>query len=205
MAPRIIECQQGEPDWFAARLGIPTASNFSAILAKGEGKTRKAYLHRLAAEIITGETGETFTSQAMERGKVMEDEARDLYAFVTNAPLQRVGFVRNGDQGASPDSLVRGSGGLEIKTQRADLLVGTILDGRFPAEHKAQVQGNLWVCEREWWDLCIYWPKMPLFVQRAYRDEVYIANLADEVSRFNADLAKVVETLRGPIVEAVAA
>jgi hypothetical protein len=168
MGLQIFDCDQGSPEWFACRLGLPSASNFSSILAKGEGKTRKTYLHRLAGEIITGEPAETFQSQAMERGKVMEEEARDLYAFVNDAPLQRVGFVRNGDKGASPDSLIQGNGGLEIKTQKAELLVGTILDGRFPSEHKAQVQGNLWVCEREWWDLVVYWPKMPLFVQRAY-------------------------------------
>lgn len=197
MAPRFIECEQNSPEWYRERLGIPTASNFGAILAKGEGKMRKSYLHRLAAEIITGETVETFYNGDMKRGHDMESEARDLYAFVNDAPLQRVGFVRNGPNGASPDSLIGGNGGLEIKTQRSDLLVGTILDGRFPSEHKAQVQGTLWICEREWWDLCIYWPKMPLFIQRAHRDEAYIKNLADEVGRFNEDLAALVQTLRG--------
>ena len=36
--------EQGTAEWMALRLGIPTASAFSAVLAKGEGKTRKAYL-----------------------------------------------------------------------------------------------------------------------------------------------------------------
>ena len=48
----IINCDQGTPEWFAARVGIPTASRFSDILAKGEGKTRGRYLRDLAAEII---------------------------------------------------------------------------------------------------------------------------------------------------------
>lgn len=194
---QIFDCDQGSEDWFKHRMGIPTASNFSAILAKGEGKTRKAYLHRLAAEIITGEPGETFSSQAMERGKVMEDEARDLYAFMHDVSPQRVGFVKSINCGASPDSLIGTSGGLEVKTKRADLLVATILDGRFPSEHKAQVQGNLMVTGREWWDLVVYWPKMPLFVKRAYRDEDYIANLSGEVDRFNDELAALVITLKG--------
>lgn len=202
---QVIECDQGSDEWFKARLGVPSASNFSAILAKGEGKTRKSYMLRLAAEIITGEPGETFTSQAMERGKVMEDEARDLYAFIHDAPLQRVGFVRNGNVGASPDSLIGTDGGLEIKTQRGDLLIETLFKGDVPSEHKAQVQGNLWVCEREWWDFVGYWPKMPLFVKRAVRDEPYIANLASEVDRFNDELQAIVARLRAYGPEGIAA
>lgn len=205
MAVQIIDCPQNTPQWFAARMGKPTASKFSAILAKGEGKTRKAYLHQLAAEVVTGEIGESFTSQAMERGKVMEDEARDLYAFLNDAPLQRVGFVLNGNMGSSPDSLIGADGGLEIKTQRADLLVETIFADRVPSEHKAQIQGNLMVCERAWWDLVVFWPKMPLFVKREYRDEAYIANLRAEIDRFNGELAETVHRLRKYGDQAVAA
>jgi hypothetical protein len=193
---KIFDCDQNSPEWFAARCGVPTASNFSAILAKGEGKTRKSYLNKLAAEIITGEAGESFTSQAMERGREMEAEARDLYDFLSDEPLHPVGFVLNGNKGASPDRFVGKNGGLEIKTQRGDLLVETLLADKFPSEHKAQVQGNLWVTEREWWDLCVYWPKMPLFLKRVTRDEAYIAALAVEVDRFHDELHQTVERIR---------
>lgn len=192
----IIDCEQGSPAWFQARLGLPTASNFSAILAKGDGKTRKSYMNKLAAEIVTGEMGEQFTSQVLERGKAMEAEARDLYAFVHDAPLTQIGFVRNGMKGASPDSLIGNDGGLEIKTSRADLLVNILIKGEMPPKHKAQVQGNLWVCEREWWDLVVYWPNMPLFVMRQRRDEAYIANLSGEVDRFNEELAQTVARIK---------
>lgn len=193
---QVFECEQGSQEWFAARCGIPSASMFSAILAKGEGKTRKAYLHRLAAEIVTGEPAETFKSFAMERGRTMEEEARDLYAFLEDEPLYRVGFIRNGNAGASPDSLVGQRGGLEIKTQKAELLVETLLKDKLPSEHVAQVQGNLWISERQWWDLIVYFPKMPLFRKRVERDEAYIATLAREVSLFHGDLLEVVRRLR---------
>lgn len=206
MTIELFDFAQNSPEWFAARCGLPTASNFSAILAKGEGKTRKSYLNKLAAEIITGEPGESFTTQAMERGREMEAEARDLYEFLTDEPAHPVGFIKNGNKGASPDRLIGPNGGLEIKTQRGDLLVETLLANKFPSEHKAQVQGNLWVCEREWWDLVVYWPRMPMFRIRAYRDEAYIANLAAEVERFNADLQETVALIRRyGKVEAIAA
>ena len=72
-------------------------------------------------------------------------------------------------------------------------MVGEI---RTSPEHKAQVQGTLWISKREWWDLPVYWPRMPLFVKRAYRDEPYIQRLATEVDRFNAELDEVVAQIR---------
>lgn len=188
----IFDFDQSSPEWFEARRGLPTASMFSAILAKGEGKTRKSYLHRLAAEIVTGDPGEAFTSPVLERGKIMEAEARALYEFLSEEPVRQVGFIRNCFVGASPDSLVGEKGGLEIKTQRADLLVETLLKDQVPTEHIAQVQGNLWVSEREWWDLVVFWPRMPLFKKRVYRDEAYIKNLGAEVSRFREELLETV-------------
>lgn len=204
MPSEIIQCEQGSEEWFQIRLGTPSASNFSAILAKGEGKTRRAYMNKLAAEIITGEPGENFTTPAMERGKMMEDDARNYYSFLHSADLARVGFVRNSIAGWSPDSLIGNDGALEIKTQRADLLIETILKNDFPSEHKAQCQGGLWVGEREWIDLCVFWPKMPPFIRRAYRDEAYIKNLAAEVATFKAQLDELVGMIRDVGVEKAA-
>lgn len=194
--PQIIECEQGTPEWYAARRGLPTASEFATILAKGEGKTRRTYMLKLAGEIITEELTESYSNGFMDRGKEQEADARDLYAFINDEPLTRVGFVRNGPVGCSPDAFVGDRGVLEIKTAMAHILIGHLLKGDFPPEHRAQTQGALWVCEREWVDLAIYSPKLPLFVKRAPRDEAYIANLAGEVARFNDELAKIVEDVR---------
>lgn len=190
------ELEQGSAQWFAVRAGLPTASCFSDILAKGEGKTRRTYMRKLAAEIITGEAGESYKSFEMERGQAMEHQARDLYAFVNDAPLERVGFVLNDGVGWSPDSIINADGGVEIKTQRADLLIETLLKDEFPSEHRAQCQGGLWVGEREWLDLVVYWPRMPLFVKRCYRDEAYITTLKTEVARFKGELAELVSKIQ---------
>lgn len=192
----IIDCEQNSEEWLRARMGIPTASAFSDVLAKGEGKTRRTYMLKLAGEIITGEPMEAFTNGHTERGHAMEDEARDLYTFQTGASLQRVGFVRNGAVGCSPDSLIGEDGGLEIKTKLPHLLIDVILKDKCPPEHVAQIQGSLWVTGRQWWDIVIYWPGIPLFVKRVTRDETYIKTLADEVERFNADLAAVVAQIQ---------
>lgn len=189
---QVIDCEQGTPEWYAARLGIPTASEFDTVLAKGkaggESKTRRTYLLKLAGERITGEPMYSYSNDHMERGKAMEQEARDLYAMVADVEPVRVGFLRRGDAGASPDSLIGTAGLLEIKTKLAHLQLECLLDDVLPSEHKAQCQGQLWIAEREWLDFVSYWPGLPLFVKRVYRDEAYIKTLAEAVDCFNAEM-----------------
>jgi hypothetical protein len=188
----VFDFDQGSDAWHRARLGIPTASEFATLIARGkdggDSKTRRTYLYKLAGEIITGEPMESYSNAHMERGKAMEDEARDAYAFIANVEPQRVGFIRNGRKGASPDSLIGDAGMVEIKTKLPHLMVELILRGEFPPEHVAQCQGQLWVAEREWVDIAVYWPGFPLFVKRATRDEAYIRKLASAVDDFNAEL-----------------
>lgn len=196
----IIDCAQNSEEWFRVRAGMPTASEFATVMASGRGggesKTRRTYMLKLAGEIITGEPTESFTNAHMERGKVMEEEARNWYAFQHNVEPERVGFIINGPKGCSPDSLLGSSGMLEIKTALPHILIEKLLKGEFSPEHKAQCQGALWVAEREWIDLVTYWPRLPPLVVRAQRDEVYIAGLSRAVDEFNAELHEVVEQIR---------
>jgi hypothetical protein len=196
MAVEIFDVEQGSDAWLALRAGLPTCSEFPDVLAKGEGKTRRSYLDKLAAEICTGAPLESYRNAYMDRGKEQEASARRAYELISDAETTRVGFVRNGRKGWSPDSLIGADGALEIKTERADLLIATWRAAKFPAKHVAQCQGGLWVGEREWIDIAIYAPRMPLFVRRAFRDEVYIANLAREVDVFLEDLDATVEAVR---------
>jgi len=193
----IFDCEQGSDEWFALRMGIPTASNFSLVLASGKGgdasKTRQTYLYKLAGEIITGrQPSEGFSNIHTERGHRMEPDARAFYAYMNDVEPKQVGFIRNGRKGGSPDSLIGENGLLEIKTKLPHLMIETLLKGEFPPAHKAQCQGNLWVAEREWIDLFVYWPAIPPFVIRAERDEPYISRLSGEVDLFNAELDEVV-------------
>lgn len=194
----VFDFDQGTEAWRAARIGIPTASEFATVLRdSGDSKTRKTYLYKLAGEIITGEPMGSYSNAHMERGKAMEDEAREAYAFIANVEPQRVGFIRNGRAGASPDSLVGDRGLVEIKTKLPHLMVETILRGEFPSDHVAQCQGQLWIAEREWIDIAVYWPGFPLFVKRATRDETYIKRLSAAVDDFNAELDVIVSRVLG--------
>lgn len=203
----IVDCEQGSPTWFEERLGIPTASNFAAIMATGrngdESKMRENLLHRLASEQITGLIAEDeYRSFAMNRGKALEDEARQSYCRRKGIEPRRIGFARNFDGlklcGASPDALIGFDGGLEIKTTRPDLLIPLLSRPTLTMpQHKAQVQGNMMVLERDWWDLTVYAnARMPAADVRIFRDDVYIKELHEQIQVFNYDLKKLVERLK---------
>lgn len=197
---RIIECEQGSPEWFKARAGLPTASEFATVMASGRGgaesKTRRTYMLKLAGEILTGEPMDSFSNSHMERGKEMEAEARDLYAFMADVDPVLAGFLTDGAKGCSPDALIGDIGGAEIKTKLPHLQIDVLLRGELPPEHRAQTQGSLWVSGREWWDFVSYWPRLPIFIHRVYRDEPYIAEIAAAVDQFNDELAACVERIR---------
>lgn len=190
----VFNCEQGTASWFACRAGIPTASEFHTVMAKGRGGgdsiTRRKYMLTLLGERLTGEVADGYTNVHMERGKVMEDEARDLFAFQADVEPQRVGFVRDDElrAGASPDSLIGDDGLLEIKTKLPHLQLEALLSGDLPSEHKAQVQGQLLITGRQWAEFVSYWPKLPLFRLRVERDEAYMATLRQALADFNGEL-----------------
>lgn len=206
---QIHNCEQGSDDWFACRLGLPTASMFATVMAKGRdggaSVTRKDYLYKLAGEVLTGEPMDSFSNGHMERGQAMEGAARDMYAFLRDAEPELVGFISNHGAGASPDSLIADDGLLEIKTKLPNRHIEALLRDGIPPEHKAQCQGQLWIAEREWLDLAIYWPKLPLIVRRVTRDEPYIREMAAAVASFNAELADVVGRVKAAHLQGVAA
>jgi hypothetical protein len=200
MPLQIFDCEQGTPEWHAARLGLPTASMFSTVMASGKGGgpslTRAKYMRELVGERITGTVAESYSNAHMERGKEQEDEARALYAFMNDEPVTQVGFIRNGDKGCSPDGLIGKNGMVEFKSALPHIVIDLLLKNEAPSEHKAQCQGGLWVAGREWIDLVVSWPKLPPFKARIYRDEVYIAALAKAVSLFNEELAEMEARIR---------
>lgn len=197
---QIINCEQGSPEWYAARLGIPTASEFSTVMARGKSggpsKERTTYLRKLAGEVITGQPMWSYSNEHMERGKQQEGEARDLYAMVCDVEPVQVGFLRRGDAGASPDSLIGEDGMLEIKTKLAHLQIEVLQSGEVPPEHVAQIQGQLWIAGRSWVDFMSYCPGLPPFIKRVERDETAIATISVAVADFNADLAALVQFIR---------
>ncbi|MCZ2203702.1 lambda exonuclease family protein [Bartonella sp. A05] len=200
--PIVIDCVQGTSEWRQARNGLITASLFEMVIArKKDGKKTQKYhsvMMKLAGERITGKPVEEGTTIPMRRGTELEPSARQLYGTLTKTNPECVGFILADDRmkGFSPDAFIGTNGLLEIKTKKPEILIPYYYQNSFPAEHKAQCQGGLWIAQREWVDLMLYWPNMPPLIKRAYRDEVYIRKLENEISRFNHALDMMVHQIK---------
>lgn len=189
----IFDCDQNTPEWHECRRGVVTASRFADVLAKGQGITRRKYLYTLAGEILTGDVQPSYTNDAMERGHEMEADAVGLYAFERDVEPVTCGFMRRGRAGCSPDRLIGENGLLEVKSKLPHLQLEVLERNDVPPEHKAQIQGQLWVSGRDWCDFVSYWPRLPLFVKRVERDDKYIQTLAQAVADFVGELDALVK------------
>lgn len=189
---KLIDCAQGSPEWDSQRLGIPTASNFHKILAKGKGETRKSYMKHLAAERLTGQKIGFPINDAIRWGSEKEPEARAAYEFHSGNDCQIVGFYTTGSFGCSPDGLVGDAGTVEFKCPLTTTHIETVLSGKMPEKHKAQVQGQLWITGRNWCDFVSFDPRIThaadYFCVRVSRDDQYIADLEEAVNTFCSDL-----------------
>lgn len=192
---KIYHCAQGSPEWTRLRLGIPTASSFDKIFTPG-GKpsganTQEKYLHALLYERATGEPDADFKSSWMERGADLEARAVGFYQFQRDMETETVGFIANdaGTIGGSPDRTVGEPGLLEIKVPKGATHIGYLLEsGGAYGEYRVQVQGQLWIAERQWCDVVSYNDKMPMALYRVERDDVFIEGLSKAVEKFSATL-----------------
>ncbi len=195
---KIYNCEQGTEEWFQARAGIPTASMFATMMAKGEGKTRRSYMLKLAGEVMTGEVIESFSNEHTERGHEFEPEARELYIIQSELDVSEVGFIRaDYNAGASPDSLVGDAGLLEIKTKLPHLQLDVLLSKKVPSHHMKQIQGQILISEREWCDFVSYWPGLPMYIERVYRDQRMCDEIRLAINEFNAELNEIIEKIGG--------
>jgi hypothetical protein len=207
-----MSAKQGTPEWLQEKCGHASASEFASILAKGQGKTRWSYMRRVLAERLTGKPSETYHNAHMDRGIEQEPYARLAYEAHTANMVELAGFLKHpGIQwcGCSPDGLIDADGGAEIKSVIPTTQLDTILCGACPPEHKAQVQGNLWVTGRDWWDFVSFCPDMPahlrLYVYRVQRDEAYIKTLEAEVRGFLLEVQTRYDVLMGNDLKVMAA
>ena len=192
---------QYSDEWWAVRLGLPTASQFSRIV-KGDGSRstqRTAYLYECAAVRITGIYKESFSSAAMDEGTAREAISRKIYAMEREAFVSEVGFCVSdcGRYGASPDGIIEGTGVLELKNPSAHTHVGYLMKGKLPSAYKQQVFGELLVTGCNWADFMSYSPGLPLFILRVERDEEFMKKLEDELIAFSDDLDKVCAEIQG--------
>lgn len=145
----------------------------------------------LLAERLMGHPCEDFRSSWMSRGSEVEGDAINFYELQRDMAVQTVGFISNdeGTWGCSPDALVGEFGELEIKCPKESTHVSYLLAaGGAYEEYRVQVQGQLWIAEREWCDVISFHPEMSMALTRIGRDDSFIADLSKTVAAFSARL-----------------
>ena len=197
----IVDCEQGTPEWFEARCGIPTASCFNKIITSTGAKSKQSgkYLNQLAGESIVG-VQESYTSPAMETGKEREAAARSLFEMLRDVDVQEVGLCYKDDKktvSCSPDGLIGDDSGLEVKCPNLATHVGYLIANKVPTEYVAQVQGSMYVTGRKSWVFMSYFPGMEPLIIDVKRDDDFIEKLDDLITSFNKKLADVCNQLQG--------
>lgn len=201
-----IQCEQRSKEWWDARRGVPSASQFGDIMTPKTMKasaSQEGYICRLIAEKYANVWPQEniYVSPAMQAGIDGEDFARAWYAFDQDVDVQQVGFVLSdcGRYGCSPDGLIGDDGGLEIKIPDTETHAGYLLRNELPSKYACQVHGCLIVTGRKWWDFMSYSSELPVFRIRVEPDSFTDAlrvELDLFCKRYEKALAEI-ERLRG--------
>ena len=203
--------EQRTAGWFAQRLGKVTASKVADVIARtksGYSASRENYLAQLVVERFTGQPTESYTNAAMQWGTDQEPFARAAYEHHTGTMVEECGLVLHPeiiDSGASPDGLVGDDGLIEIKCPSTATMIETLLDDKIPGKYITQMQWQMACTGRQWCDFVCFDPRMPeglqLYIKRVDRDDAYIAMLADEISKFLAEVLAKVDALKARLTK----
>jgi len=181
---KVIYCQQGTPEWHQARCGYISASNMKSLFTSRGEKTasgvRETYLNQVIAERLMGKPMDTYTSYDMERGSLLEEQARANFEMYLDCTVQEVGFHMHDDHdiGCSPDGLFADTG-VEIKCPKANTHVRYMRSKKLPSEYIQQVQGTMYVMNLDRYYFMSYHPDLKPIIIEVKRDNELIDKAAE--------------------------
>lgn len=201
-----FDIAQGSQEWIDIRRGKLTASEMCKIITPtlkvADNDESRAHVFEIAAQRISGEVEEGFTSYDMMRGHEDEIAARDHYRQ-HYAPVRDCGFITNNrlgfTLGYSPDGLVGDIGLIEAKSRKQRFQVKTIVKGEIPAEHVIQVQAALLISEREWCHYLSYSAGLPMDLIPAEPIAEYQEAITEAAIAFEARVAEVIEAYHAAV------
>jgi len=195
---RIIDVVQRSEEWERLR-NRPTASDFGEFTTPVKGDY-SASAARYAAKIVAKRLGvyvEPPPSFWMEWGVENEPLAVEAYSKATGE-VTPAGFImpdHTDDYGGSPDGLVGDDGMVEVKCPSPEKLILWHAGGILPLEHKAQVQGLLWISGRDWLDFWGWHPNLPPFCFLVKPDLDYHAKLETNMQLLLAEIQRIEEAM----------
>ncbi len=176
------------------KLGVISASNADAVVAKRDSATRATYMAELVAQVCTGIFGE-INSKHMEWGKQHEDAARACYEFESGNVMTLLPFVYKDAsfrEGCSPDGIVTTAKGAEIKCPWAtENYIKFLAAEKIKPEWQWQNQFTMRVMGAGEWDFVQYDARMkkaPLHILTIARDEEKQKVFDDAVPAFIEDM-----------------
>jgi len=194
---RIIDCEQGSPEWHAARIGAITGSEAWKLLVKPRNKsdrysvTTQEYISDLIGETLTG-WYPSISTEATRWGIEQEPNALEAYRS-KYGPVQRIGAAIKSELGdkvlCSPDAITEQLL-IEIKCPWLSRNHILHLQGHIKKEYFAQIQFNMWVTERSQAHFVSYDPRFPSNLQLG----VHLVELDEKMIRqFEAIVPGVLE------------
>ncbi len=184
---------QQNDEWFQARRGKFTGSNFKLILNKGRGKLFTdqglTYIRKVVAERMGSYEFQT-SNKACEWGNENEPLAIEQYEEDTGYTVDETGFVLHSKYdftGCSVDGVIVGeSGTIEVKNpyNPANFIRYCTDEAYILKEHGSQIYGNMWVMESDFCDFIAYDKRnerKPIFIKRFYRDKEKISLIEERV------------------------
>lgn len=206
---KFIDCRQGTHEWFAARVGVCTASRFSDACGRTKDLEPNAaclnYVAQVALEIVSEErVDDPYETPEMRRGRELEPEARIAYQARRNVFVSERGICLTDDErfGYSTDGDVDPDGAIEIKCpDSARKMLAIWREGEI-GEYWHQIQGGLWITGRAWCDLVVYDPRLRfvgknLYIRRLKRDDDFIdGELVPRLLEFNGLVDEAVAVFR---------
>ena len=158
--------------------------------------TAESYLNEKLAELIHCVPADTWRSDATDWGLVNEPYAFEAAIPVIEQVFEKPLLLPEGEYayihhatephiGCSPDGIIGDDGLLELKCpyNGARWITAKRFGLTVPPEYMPQIQGQMWVANRQWCAFCYFDPRVaasglePLLFTRVIRDDKYIDNI----------------------------
>jgi hypothetical protein len=201
--------EQGSTEWQILRSGKVTASCLDNLLTpKFEirtGQMPKTYLNQVLSEVwIGGPLPAVEGIWDLEQGTLLESYARPAFELETGLKVEQAAFIEADDNffGASPDGIINGDTGVELKCPHLETHIGYILAGKLPEKYACQVHGSMYASGFKSWYFCSFRRNFPPLVLKIERDEEIQSKIAEALSEFRSNfdsaMAKLISINGGP-------
>lgn len=204
-----------ESEWRKKRLGMITGSEFGDLVVKtkdkkgymlSSGKIAEDLIYRTAWErllkagnISNGLGRLNVSSQSMEHGNEYEGEAILKYMGITGNKVNYAQRFIDLDNfiGGTPDGFIGDDGIIEVKCPwNGGNHIRSILTGEiYNQKYVYQIQGYLWITDREWCDFITYDPDLHESLQiniiRVDRDEEIIDGISSVMDQVKEKIKEI--------------